>query len=140
MCHTFQLLVSYRSFIDKQMMFYSFFCISNRKSEFWKELCRILKNSYVGWPRLVVKKKLFSKFSFLVKDTKKIIKHHFLSIKDPYLTKVWRVWHKNWDCHALRKLKIEKGVAGTVFEPRPSNFVKIHNFSRSSNGRKTIFG
>ena len=89
MCNTFQILVNYRSFIGKQMMFYSFFCISNRKAEFWKELLfhhkstlrRILKNSYVGWPRFVVKKKLFSKFSFPVRDTKKWIKHHLFVYK-----------------------------------------------------------
>ena len=36
-----------------------------------QELLLLYLNYYEGWPRLVVKKKLFSKFSFPVRDTKK---------------------------------------------------------------------
>ena len=28
------------------------------------------------------------------------------------------------DCHALEKFKIEMDMAGSIFEPRPSNFGK----------------
>ena len=69
-----------------------------------QKLCppRIFKDSYIGWPRLVVKKKLFSKFSFPVKDTKKLIKHHFF------------VYQRSIFDQSL------KGVAQKLRLPRPS--------------------
>ena len=36
--HTLEILVSSDSFIDKQMMFYKFFCIFNRKAKISKKL------------------------------------------------------------------------------------------------------
>ena len=36
--HTLEILVSSESFIDKQMMFYKFFCIFNRKAKISKKL------------------------------------------------------------------------------------------------------
>ena len=42
--------------------------------------------------------------------------------------KIWRVWLKYWVCHALLNFKIKMGVAGSIFELHPPNFVKIHIF------------
>ena len=36
--HTLQILVNDRFFIGRQMIFYSIFCISNRKAEIWEKL------------------------------------------------------------------------------------------------------
>ena len=47
-----------------------------------------------------------------------------------HLIKIWRVWLKNWGCHALGKFKIEMGVAGSFFKPQPPNLAKVHNFPR----------
>ena len=55
------------------------------------------------------------------------------------MTKIWRVWLKNWVCHALLNFKIKMGVAGSIFELHPPNFVKIHIFWISTNDSKTIF-
>ena len=44
------------------------------------------------------------------------------------------------DCHALEKFKIETGVAGSIFELQPPNFVKMHNFQRPSNDIPMAFG
>ena len=52
---------------------------------------------------------------------------------------IWRVWLKNWVCHALLNFKIEMGVAGSIFELNPSNFVTIHIFWISTDDSKTIF-
>ena len=55
------------------------------------------------------------------------------------MTKIWRVWLKNWVCHALLNFKIKMGVVGSIFELHPPNFVKIHIFWISTNDSKTIF-
>ena len=55
------------------------------------------------------------------------------------MTKIWRVWLKNWVCHALLNFKIKMGIAGSIFELHPPNFVKIHIFWISTNDSKTIF-
>ena len=74
-------------------MFYSFFCIFNRKAEIWEKLLFILRSSpqvvyilnhdflYHLGAILKKKKNLFSNFSFLVEDTEKWIKHHFFVYK-----------------------------------------------------------
>ena len=54
--------------------------------------------------------------------------------------KIWRVWLKNWVCHALGKFKIEMGVADSIFKPHPSNFGKSDIFWRSSNDITITFG
>ena len=125
----------------KQMIFYKIFCISIRNSEIREKL----KIWCDKWPPdgIYCQKSLiftigghiswqFFSFSlifdFLIK-IQKIYKNIIcLSVKDLCLTKIWRVWHKNYGCHALGKFKIEMGVAGSIFELRPPNFVKMHNF------------
>ena len=62
-----------------------------------------------------------------------------MPIKNLSLTKIWRVWLKNWVCHALLNFKIKMVLAGSVFELHPGNFVKIHIFQISTNDSKTIF-
>ena len=62
-----------------------------------------------------------------------------MPIKNLSLTKIWRVWLKNWVCHALLNFKIKMGVAGSIFELHPPNFVKMHIFWISTNDTKTIF-
>ena len=44
-------LITYGFFIDKKMMFYSFFCIFNKKAEIWEKLLFLLQNS----PQMVKK-------------------------------------------------------------------------------------
>ena len=47
------------------------------------------------------------------------------SLKNTWFQKVTGVWLKKWTCHTYFKIsgsKIEKGVAGSVFEPYPCNF------------------
>ena len=60
-------------------------------------------------------------------------------IKNTPFFKVTRLWLKNWACHALLNFKIQKGVAGTIFELRSWNFGKMSIFSRCSNDISTIF-
>ena len=55
------------------------------------------------------------------------------------MTKIWRVWLKNWVCHTLLNFKIKMGIAGSIFELHPPNFVKIHIFWIPTNDIKTIF-
>ena len=43
--HTLQILVNDRFFIGNQMIFYSIFCISNRKAEIWEKLLFIFLSS-----------------------------------------------------------------------------------------------
>ena len=53
--------------------------------------------------------------------------------------KMWRVWLKNWTCHAHLKFKIGLGVAGSIFEPHPWIFAKLLIFQRSSNDISIFF-
>ena len=41
------------------------------------------------------------------------------------ILKIWRVWLKIWACHAHLNFEFQMGVAGPIFEPNPSNFVRI---------------
>ena len=43
--YTLEILITYGFFIDKKMMFYSFFCIFNKKAEIWEKLLFLLQNS-----------------------------------------------------------------------------------------------
>ena len=61
------------------------------------------------------------------------------SIKNESFLKIWRVWHILKVCHALWYLKIEMGIAGSIFELHPPNFVKIHIFWIPTNDSKHIF-
>ena len=88
--------------------FYSFFYIFNRKAEIWEKLLflnwsspQVVHISYIVHNHdflyhlgaiLKKKKKLFSNFSLLVKDKKKRIKHHFLSMKNPWVIKISRAY------------------------------------------------
>ena len=53
--------------------------------------------------------------------------------------KIWRVWHILKVCHALWYLKIEMGIAGSIFELHPPNFQKMCIFWRFTNDICTIF-
>ena len=53
--------------------------------------------------------------------------------------KIWRVWHILKVCHALWYLKIEMGIAGSIFELHPPNFQKMCIFWRFTNDISTIF-
>ena len=92
--HTLQILVNDRFFIGHQIIFYSFFCVSNRKAEIWEKLLFPLLSS----PQVVIivhnhgffyhlgatqekKNHLFSNFSFPVRDTKNWIKYHLMAYK-----------------------------------------------------------
>ena len=47
------------------------------------------------------------------------------SSKDTHFLKIWRVWHILKVCHALWYLKIEMGIAGSIFEVHHPNFQKM---------------
>ena len=61
------------------------------------------------------------------------------SIKNKSFLKIWRVWHILKVCHALWYLKIEMGIAGSIFELHPPNFQKMCIFWRCTNDISTIF-
>ena len=61
------------------------------------------------------------------------------SIKNESFLKIWRVWHILKVCHALWYLKIEMGIAGSIFELHPPNFQKMCIFWRFTNDICTIF-
>ena len=61
------------------------------------------------------------------------------SIKNKSFLKIWRVWHILKVCHALWYLKIEMGIAGSIFELHPPNFQKMCIFWRFTNDISTIF-
>ena len=61
------------------------------------------------------------------------------SIKNESFLKIWRVWHILKVCHALWYLKIEMGIAGSIFELHPPNFQKMCIFLRITNDISTIF-
>ena len=63
----------------------------------------------------------------------------FSSIKNESFLKIWRVWHILKVCHALWYLKIEMGIAGSIFELHPPNFQKMCIFWRFTNDISTIF-
>ena len=58
------------------------------------------------------------------------------SIKNKSFLKIWRVWHILKVCHALWYLKIEMGIAGSIFELHPPNFQKMCIFWRFTNDIK----
>ena len=61
------------------------------------------------------------------------------SIKNKSFLKIWRVWHILKVCHALWYLKIEMGIAGSIFELQPPNFQKMCIFWRCTNDIFIIF-
>ena len=92
--HTLQILVNDRFFIGVQMIFYSIFCVSNRKARIREKLLF----PFLSSPQVVIivhnngifyhlgatqekKKWLFSNFSFPVRDTKNWIKYHLNTYK-----------------------------------------------------------
>ena len=61
------------------------------------------------------------------------------SIKNKSFLKIWRVWHILKVCHALWYLKIEMGIAGSIFELHSPNFQKMCIFWRCTTDTSTIF-
>ena len=61
------------------------------------------------------------------------------SIKNESFLKIWGLWHILKVCHALRYLKIEMSIAGSIFELHPPNFQKMCIFWRFTNDISTIF-
>ena len=92
-----EILITYGFFINKKMMFYSFFCVFNRTAKIWENVfffSRVFPQWYkkpwvwtiiYHWGNILIKKKqFFLNFSFLVEGTEKWIKHHFsLYVKNP---------------------------------------------------------
>ena len=69
MCHTLEILASYGSFIDKQMMFNSIFCIFNNKTLIFKKLFFRLHRNIIhtlGWILWWKKRKFFENSAFLL--------------------------------------------------------------------------
>ena len=119
-------------FIDVQMLLASYFCSSYQKVEIWENLILLseLRLQHVEKLHLVVyiamKKSVFLKFLLFGKKYKNMILITFERLeKNACLTKIWRVWLKKWGCHALQKLKFDKGVAGSIFEPQLWNFAQL---------------
>ena len=63
----------------------------------------------------------------------------YSSIKNKSFLKIWRVWHILKVCHTPWYLKIEMGIAGSIFELWPPNFQKMCIFWRFTNIISTIF-
>ena len=61
------------------------------------------------------------------------------SIKNESFLKIWRVWHILKVCHALCYLKIEMGIAGSIFELHPPDFQKMCIFWRFTNDISITF-
>ena len=61
------------------------------------------------------------------------------SIKNTQFSKITRLWLKIWVCYAHLNLKIQLGVAGTIFELQPWKFRKISIFYGCSNHITTNF-
>ena len=61
------------------------------------------------------------------------------SIKNESFLKIWRVWYILKVCHALWYLKIEMGIAGSIFEIHPPNFQKMCIFWRCTRDISSIF-
>ena len=79
---------------------------------------------------------------FLVRNIKKVNNMISTSLKNTWFQKVTRAWLKKWACHADFKIsgsRIEKGVAGSVFEPYPCNFRIWRIFYRCWNDISNIF-
>ena len=71
----------------------------------------------------------------LINDTNIIC----LSSKNMQFSKIRRLWLKNWACHAPLNLKLQRGVADSIFEPHPPDFEKICMSYRCSNDVNIIF-
>ena len=83
------------------------------------------------WPKIIT----FIPLWILINHTNII----YLSSKSTQFCKIRRLWLKNWACHAHLKFKIQKGVAGSIFEPHPLNFEKMCISYRCSNDVNVIF-
>ena len=83
------------------------------------------------WPKFIT----FFPLWILINDTNIIC----LSSKNTQFFKIRRVWLKNCVYHAPLKLKLQRGVADTIFEPHPPNFEKICISYRCSNDINVIF-
>ena len=83
------------------------------------------------WPKIIT----FIPLWILINHTNII----YLSSKSTQFCKIRRLWLKNWACHAHLKFKIQKGVAGSIFEPYPLNFEKMCISYRCSNDVNVIF-
>ena len=102
-----EILITYGFFIDKKWCFIHFSVSSTGKLKFEKNrffFSGVAPNRYIIVHNhdflyhlgviLKKKKKLFSNFSYLVGDTERWIKHHFLSIKNPQVIKISRAYLK----------------------------------------------
>ena len=83
------------------------------------------------WPKFIT----FFPLWILINDTNIIC----LSSKNMQFSKIRRLWLKNWACHAPLNLKLQRGVADSIFEPHPPNFEKICISYRCSNDINVIF-
>ena len=83
------------------------------------------------WPKFIT----FFPLWILINDTNIIC----LSSKNTQFFKIRRVWLKNCVCHAPLKLKLQKGVADTIFEPKHPNFGKLHISWRQTNDISIIY-
>ena len=122
-------------FIGVQMILIPFFDTSNQKSVINKKPIFFptqypqigINYTYLG---MILNKKISfleitDFWSEISKNDTNII---WTPIKNTQFFKVTRMWLKNWACHALLNFKIQKGVAGTIFELRSWNFGKMSIF------------
>ena len=125
------------------MVLVSFFDIPNQKSVIWERPILSFKSPpplvqfepFCTWGGGDLNDKIgLSQITdfwlgILKNDTNTI----WTSIINTYFTKETGVWLKNWAYHVHLKFKIEKGMAGSIFEPHPPNFQNQDNFWRWSN-------
>ena len=120
---------------DVQMILIPFFDISNQKSvinkktDFFPTQYPQIGINYTYLGMILNKKISFLEitdfWSEISKNDTNII---WTPIKNTQFFKVTRMWLKNWACHALLNFKIQKGVAGTIFELQSWNFGKMSIF------------
>ena len=73
---------------------------------------QFLVNLPIIGPKMPKENLFFQLNNFLTKIKKFQKKVISFSLENQHLTKLWRIWLKNWGCHALKKMKIEMGMAG----------------------------
>ena len=97
-----------------------------KRSTIWLSMKRQNPSKYTGWGLCIgTKNGNYWITDFWWGISKKVNNIILTSLKNTWFQKVTGAWLKKWAYHADFKIsgsKIEKGMAGSVFEPYPCNF------------------
>ena len=132
--HTSQILKNYVFFIDVQMILLSFFDNPNLKFAIQEKplllahfrpqpgnFCLILPGCGLNLKQKISFSKIADFWIEISKNDSNIIS---LSLRNTQFFKIWWVWHIRRVRHAHLKFKLQMGMAGSIVEPRPSNFAE----------------